>query len=115
MSRFAIMLQGKTKPGIMNKLEASYAAELELRKTGGEVLWYRYEGFKLRLAKDTFYTPDFAVMVATGALECHEVKSYWDDKARVKIKLAADQYPFQFFAIKAIPKKAGGGWEVESF
>ena len=114
MSRFKLMLQGKTKPGVMNKLESSYADLLRLQEIAGEVLWWRYEGLKFKLAPDTFYTPDFAVMTATGFLECHEVKGYWDDKARVKIKLAADQFPFQFIAVKKLSKK-WGGWEFERF
>ncbi|MDR1660895.1 MAG: hypothetical protein LBR95_00470 [Azoarcus sp.] len=37
---------GRLKPGQMNKTEAEYA----LRQQAGEVLWYRFEGVKLRLA-----------------------------------------------------------------
>ena len=54
-------------------------------------------------------------MAADGVIECHEVKGYWQDDARVKIKVAADQYPFRFVAIKARAKKDGGGWAVEDF
>lgn len=99
----------------MNKTEADYASSLELLKRAGEVLWWRFEGLKLRLADNTFYTPDFAVMRAGGQMECHEVKGFWTDDARVKIKVAADIYPFRFLAIKALPKKAGGGWTREEF
>lgn len=95
----------------MNKTEAAYDAHLKLLTHAGEVLWHRFEGVKLRLADKTFYTPDFAVMVADGVLEMHEVKGFWEEDARVKIKVAADQYPFRFRAIK----KAGNGWGVEEF
>jgi predicted acetyltransferase len=54
-------------------------------------------------------------MNADGVMELHEVKGYWQDDARAKIKIAADQYPFRFIAIKARTKKSGGGWEVEVF
>ena len=37
------------------------------------------------------------------------------DDARVKIKVAADMYPFKFLAIKKRAKKLGGGWEIEEF
>lgn len=77
--------------------------------------WYRFEGIKLRLADNTFYSPDFAVMRADGQMELHEVKGYWRDDAKVKIKVAADQYPMRFIAVKALPKKQGGGWVVEEF
>jgi len=106
---------GRLKTGQMNKTEAAYARHLETRKRVGEVLWYRFEGLKLRLADNTFYSPDFAVMLADGSLECHEVKGFWVDDARVKIKVAADQYPMRFIAVKVRAKKDGGGWKLEEF
>lgn len=106
---------GRLKSGQMNKTEAAYAKHLESRKAAGEILWYRFEGVKLRLADNTFYSPDFVVMLADGLLECHEVKGFWHDDARVKIKVAADQYPMRFVAVKVRAKKHGGGWEIEGF
>lgn len=106
---------GRLKTGQMNKTESEYCQLLELRKRAGEIVWYRFEGIKLRLADNTFYTPDFAVMLSTGEMEMHEVKGFWTDDARVKIKVAAEQYPFRFIAVKPKAKKAGGGWEVEEF
>jgi hypothetical protein len=111
----AFYAQGRLKPGTMNKGEAAYAGHLELLKRAGEILWYRFEGLKLRLADNTFYTPDFAVMTAECVIECHEVKGFWQDDARAKIKIAADLYPFRFKALKARAKKHGGGWEEEDF
>jgi hypothetical protein len=102
---------GRLKAGVMNRTEASYGARLELLKGAGEVVWYRFEGLKFRLADSTFYTPDFAVMLADGTLEAHEVKGHWTDDARVKIKVAAEMYPIRFLAIK----KKAGGWEREDF
>jgi hypothetical protein len=112
VKRYAL---GRLKTGERNKTEAAYEQTLELLKQAGQVLWYRFEGLKLRLADNTFYTPDFAVMRDDGTMECHEVKGFWQDDAKVKIKVAADAYPFKFFAIKALPKKNGGGWEYEAF
>lgn len=106
---------GRLKTGQMNKTESAYCQILELRKRAGEIDWYRFEGIKLRLADNTFYTPDFSVMLANGEMEMHEVKGFWADDARVKIKVAAEQYPFRFIAVKPKAKKAGGGWEVEEF
>lgn len=103
---------GRLPSGTMNKTEAEYAWRLEARKRAGEVLWYKFEGVKLRLADKTFYEPDFAVMLADGLLEMHEVKGgVWEDDARVKIKVAASLYPFKFLA--AI--KAGKEWKIEDF
>lgn len=99
----------------MNKTEAEYELELKGHLHVGLILWYRFEGLKLRLADNTFYTPDFAVMNMRGEIECHEVKGFWQDDARVKIKVAADQYPFIFKAVRKLPKKDGGGWALEQF
>ncbi|KAB1444188.1 PDDEXK family nuclease [Bordetella bronchiseptica] len=99
----------------MNKTEQAYAAYLAQLQAVGGILWHKFEGVKLRLADNTFYTPDFAVMRSDGQIELHEVKGFWQDDARVKIKVVADMYPFKFLAIKARAKKNGGGWEVEEF
>jgi len=111
----ALQALGRLKTGAMNKTEQAYAATLDARRHAGEVAWFKFEGVKLRLADNTFYTPDFAVMLSDGALEMHEVKGYWQDDARAKIKIAADMYPMRFLAIQAKPKKEGGGWNVEMF
>ena len=106
---------GRLPAGSMNKTEAAYAAFLDTLIACKDVLWWKFEGVKLRLADNTFYSPDFFVLRADGALECHEVKGFWQDDARVKIKVAADLYPMQFIAVQALPKGKGGGWKVERF
>jgi len=106
---------GRMKAGQMNKTEAAYALHLEAMKQGGEILWWRFEGMKFRLADATFYTPDFCVLCADGTLEAHEVKGYWQDDAKVKIKVASSMYPIRFVAVYARPKREGGGWRVEEF
>lgn len=113
--RPATLALGRLAAGSMNKTEAAYEDHLRLLASAGEVLWWRFEGLKLRLADNTFYTPDFAVMAGDGVIECHEVKGHWTDDARVKIKVAAASYPFRFRAVKAEAKKRGGGWVVETF
>ncbi len=99
----------------MNKTEEAYDRYLADLQAKGEILWRKFECVKLRLADNTFYTGDFFVMGANGQLECHEVKGFWQDDARVKIKVAADTYPFRFIAVKPKPKKEGGGWSMEEF
>ncbi len=105
----------KHKHGQMNSTECAYAERLEILKVQGLVSWFVFESVKLRLADLTFYTPDFAVMLADGTLEMHEVKGFWQDDARVKIKVAAEMYPLVFRAFKPRAKKHGGGWEEEVF
>jgi hypothetical protein len=106
---------GRLKTGSMNKTEALYDAHLATLQATGAIVWRKFEGLKFRLADNTFYTPDFIVMMAGGQIECREVKGFWQDDARAKIKIAADLYPFKFVAIKAQSKKNGGGWDVEVF
>ena len=114
---FKKFAKGRPKhvPGTMNKTEAAYAAHLELLKQSGKVAWYAFEAAKLRLAKNTTYTPDFLVMLEDGTLQAHEVKGHWEDDARVKIKVASEFFPFEFIAIKPRSKAMGGGWEIEVF
>lgn len=102
---------GRLKVGQRNKTEAAYEEVLKNRQRAGEILWYRFEGLKLRLADKTFYTPDFAVMLDNGFMECHEVKGFWRDDAKVKIKVASEMYPFKFIAVK----KVRGGWAIENY
>ena len=114
-SKSGLFALGRLKTGQRNKTELAYENMLESMRISGDVLWYKFEGLKLRLADNTFYTPDFFVMMASGQLEAHEVKGHWQDDARAKIKIAADMYPFKFVAAKPKAKKNGGGWELEVF
>lgn len=102
---------GRLPIGTMNKTEAVYDAHLWAKRHAGDVLWHKFEAVKLRLADNTFYTPDFAVLPSSGVIELHEVKGFWQDDARVKIKVAASIYPFRFVAVR----KVRGGWEREEF
>lgn len=107
-ARYAL---GRLKTGEMNKSEAKYAAELELQRAAGTIAWWKFEGVKLRLADGCFYSPDFAVMLSNGELEMHEVKGFWQDDARVKVKVAASLYPFRFVALT----HKRGAWQIEDF
>ena len=102
---------GRMKTGQMNRTEQAYSNYLETEKSLGTVTWFRFEGIKFRLADNTFYTPDFAVLNSRSELECHEVKGFWADDARVKIKVAAEMYPLKVVAVKRVR----GGWEIEEF
>ena len=106
---------GRLKVGQMNRTEAEYAALLEQMRRAGTVAWFKFEGVKLRLADNTFYTPDFAVMLSGGRMQMHEVKGHWQDDAKVKIKVAADLYPFEFIALRKRKPKDGGGFAEEHF
>jgi len=117
----AMQALGRLEAGELNKTEEAYRAHLEQLRMAGEIVWYQFEPFKLLLAPKTTYTPDFLVQLASGHLEVHEVKGYWMDDARVKIKVAASMFPvFKFIAIKKAekPKRGtalGPDWVREEF
>jgi hypothetical protein len=102
---------GRLPVGKMNRTEAAYDTYLRGQQQAGEILWFKFEALKLRLADSTFYTPDFMVLMPSREIEVREVKGYWQDDARVKIKVAASIYPFKFIAVT----KRKGGWEREEF
>ena len=111
--RFAL---GRLKTGERNKTEQAYEDFLTMLQRAGQVVWFKFEGVKLRLADNTFYTPDFAVMLANGQMEMHEVKgarAIFADDAKVKVKVAAELYPFPFVVAFPVPKSRGGGWEFD--
>ena len=97
----------------MNKTEERYAQRLEGLRLAGDIHSWRFEAFTLKLAeKRCRYTPDFAVYLPNGSIQFHEVKGFWRDDARVKLKVAATQFQeFQFVAVQL--KK--GDWVFEEF
>lgn len=102
----------------MNRLEQKVAAELDAKLRDGKILDWRYEPIKLRLADKTYYTPDFMVLRIDGTIEFWEAKAtwksgvHWEDDARVKIKVAAEQFwAFVFVAVTDV--KGEGITEVE--
>ena len=109
--RFRQFGKGRKIPGVMNKLETKFADHLKALQDNGDVLWYAYEPVRLRLAKNTTYTPDFMVMTSDLDIEIWETKGRWESSARVKIKVAAEMYPFRFYGVQWKNKK----WEIEEF
>ncbi len=98
----------------MNKTETAYALVLEAQRMAGELAWWRFQEYKLRLADQTYYTPDFAIGGIGGEIGFDEVKGFWRDDARVKFKVAANQFPWhQFRAVQKATKREGGGWKIE--
>nr|DAG71772.1 MAG TPA: Endonuclease [Caudoviricetes sp.] len=105
---------GRLGRGKQNKTETAYEEEvLKPQLHVGEILWYRFEAIKLRLADNTFITIDFPVITAAGQLEFREVKGRWTDDARAKTKVAATQFPFRFIAIHAVGRGSRRTWRVE--
>lgn len=109
----ALYALGRLKTGERNKTEQRFEDEiLRPGMLAGDILWYRFEGIKLRLADNTFLTVDFAVMGANSILTMIDVKggeAVIQEDARVKMKVAADAYPFRFQF--AFPGRAGWTYE----
>lgn len=106
MNRFDYRALGRLPAGTMNKTESAYAAHLESLRRSGDILWWKFEGVKLRLAPKTHYTCDFMVLKKDGLICMDEVKGYMTDDAAVKVKVAASMFPFQF----RIVRKKGAFW-----
>jgi hypothetical protein len=93
-----------------NKLEARFAHYLETLLNMGAIKRYDFESIKFRLAKKTWYTPDFCVVRSDGRIGCYETKGFWRDDARVKIKVAAEKYPhIAFIAVRMVNRE----WEFD--
>jgi hypothetical protein len=99
----------RKKAGTMNGLEAAYAKNLTTQQQAGLIEKYWFESFKIRLADKTWFTPDFLVLTKEGFLEFHETKGFMMDDANVKLKVAAESWPFKFILVK----KLKGEWEFK--
>ena len=108
LEQFVKLKTGKTSAPAqvrrgMNSWEQKHADWLKLEQYAGRVKSFAYESVKLRLANRTWYTPDFIVVKPDGGLEFHEVKGFWRDDARVKIKVAAEQIRWATFVVFTSP------------
>jgi hypothetical protein len=99
--------------GVMNGLERAYGDLLNVRKAAGQVAEWWYEAVTLKLAPDCRYNPDFLVMLPDGSLEFHETKGFQREDSIVKLKAAAEKFPFRFVLVQKQTKKQGGGWKIE--
>jgi len=99
--------------GRMNKLESSFAALLDGKQAAGEIIGHSFEVFKIRIAhaaKGAWYTPDFLAVGKDGRLVFYEVKGFWREAARLRIKVAADRTKWARFV--AVTRKKGE-WNFE--
>jgi hypothetical protein len=85
----------------MNKTEQRFVEQyIAPRQLTGDIVWWAFEGIKLRLAPNTYLTPDFDVMWKDGEVWLFDVKGakhLVEDDSRAKLKIAADKYPFPIF------------------
>lgn len=101
----------KGSASTMNKLETRYAQYLKALKFGGEIRDFRFEPFRLKLADRCTYCPDFFVVTKDGAFEVHECKGFMRDDAAVKLKVAAENFPWWQFKLI---KWGKGIWEIKN-
>ena len=84
--------------GYRSKLEAQYAAHLDILVKAGEIRRWAYEPMSLKLAEGKRYRPDFLVVLPAGLeanAEMHEVKGRWTKNRRdgmTHLKWAAQLY-----------------------
>lgn len=90
----------------LNKLERAYLAYLR----GLNPDWIGVQNIALKLADDTRYTPDFWCLL-NGKLSAREVKGFMRDDARVKLMVAARQFPWINFIL--VTGKAGAWVHTE--
>lgn len=99
----------------MNKTEATYALHLDALKMAKEIHEWWFEKITLKLAPDTRLTVDFMIQKMDGTLELHDVKGslfIYQDDAKVKMKTAAEMFPFRFAVVIPRKQKDGGGYDV---
>ncbi len=124
MNRFAKFK--RRAPGERNKLEAAYEAHLEGLLRAGLIRGYKFEGLKIKLADNTWFTPDFLVFANDDVVELHDTKGtttkksangvktkapWCEEDAKLKLKLAAELFPFRFCIIF----KTEDGWQRRDF
>ncbi len=117
MNRFRARGRTNGRKTGMNGTEKEYCTTLIAKLAASEINGYAFEKLTLKLADDTRYTPDFMVILTDGTIEFHEVKGWgFEDDAKVKIKVAAEMFPwFVFRSFTKRAKKDGGGWTERVF
>jgi hypothetical protein len=113
----------RKRAGEMNRTEQSFANKLQQDEAAGIIQWYAFEAMKFRLADNTFYTPDFAVLYHDGSLWLIDTKGttkkdgkykpFVEEDAKIKAKLAAEIFPISFALAYRLPQKEGGQWVIE--
>jgi hypothetical protein len=92
--------------GKMNRTETAFRDTFLTKRPHG------YEEITFKLADDCRYTPDFWSLDDDDILAFDEVKGFWRDDAKVKIRMAAKTFPQ--FRFRAWQYK-GGVWHREPF
>jgi hypothetical protein len=96
----------------LNKIERAFWDHLNAGNKLGLYWYVGAQNITLKLADDCRYTPDFVTVSAHGGrLIAYEVKGFWRDDAKVKIKVAARLFPWIQFIVVTRKK---GNWSQEA-
>jgi hypothetical protein len=108
---------------LLRQHNTSYAQHLELRRKVGDIVWWAFEPIRVRVAKNTYFVPDFMVMLSSGELELHDTKgskrvtrksglveevAYTKEDAQMKMKIVAELLPIP---LKKVWRTHSGEWE----
>lgn len=102
----ALVMRASTDESKLNRLEKSWLSSLRMARYP----WIGIQSFTFKLADDCRYTPDFMTIDELGCLTAWECKGFMRDDARVKLRVAARQFPFIKFVLVT---KAGGTFKRE--
>ena len=101
--------------GYKSQLEAYYAAFLEQQTRDGVITGWKYEAVSLRLVDkkigQVWYKPDFRIVFPGGYWVFVEVKGFMRPAARLRLLMAAEQFPE--FSFRLVTRK-GGVWRIEN-
>lgn len=95
--------------------EREYAAYLRVLQAAGHIVRFRVKPLRFRLAKKTWYTPDFEV-ITHDCIEFHEVKGFMREAGRLRYRTAADLNPeFRWFLVRKGKPRDGMHWELSEY
>jgi len=108
-ARPSFQIRPTTDEAKLNKTERAFLAWLRGSRPDEPVVGI--QNIALKLGDDCRYTPDFwSIRSLEEGMTFWEVKGFWRDDARVKIKVAARQFPWaKFVAVQRIK----GLWKFE--
>jgi len=102
----------KTKSRYRSTTEERFAEHLALQLAANEIKGWLYEPLRFNLGGGAWYKPDFRATELDGTWTFFEVKGFWREAARLRIKIAAAAHPdVRFVGVRLIK----GVWEFEDF
>lgn len=104
----------------MNKQERAYYEHLERELLLGRVLWFQYEPMGLRIGHQTFWHPDFLVILPDSTIELHDVKARWKGQTRphieddAQVKMRAIAHHLRWLTV-AVVWREDGEWKRQDY